>query len=813
MEPQRPRKRRRSSEAGDIQCHSFLPPAASHWGAEIPRPGTWDEQPESSQNKSIEACIGADLVCFGMVGERLFLLCQDISEFFESNEMFIQDPENCDRRVRYCNPHRLSSADPHNLQWTCDLNPGDLTFDMKDASAGPDILDFLDSQADLTETPQPPAIETLLKRHQKQALTFMLQREKGWTFDENTLDLWDVIDTGRGRFFINRISGAHQNEEPKQFYGGIVADPMGFGKTLTTIALVATDVCGPQDPFSDLNDLFDNHDTDLEMADPSFQTLIVVPPPLLDTWEEQLAEHVIPDGLTWMRYHGKGRTSQSLDFTRSNIVLTTYHTIAADWKSKGSSQDSVLFSARWRRLVLDEAHVIRNSNSQMARSIHELDAKCRWAVTGTPLQNRLKDFSALLKFLQVDPYCDQKSFDRDISHLWKTEQADEARKRLQRLSRCLLLRRPQGTVKLPPRKDLQCEVIFSPEERQLHESIRHRAIEQINAANGQSEEAAGSSTYMNVLQQIEAMRMVCNLGLHYSSRHNLSIGGASISSGSTQCHWTATAQRMFNLRRNISPVQCSVCTLSLETMERLLADSEEEEKPSLFSQCLQFMCSDCLQTAKDRCHCGHTPRCVVAPVSVTMNDLEPSLVAHHRLDPSPGTLYALPTKITALVAQLKRVPMDEKSIVFSTWRMSLDVVEAGLRQAGIQCLRYDGKVPQKERHGVVTRFREDPSVRVLLLTLACGAVGLTLTVASRAYLLEPHWNPTLEDQALARIHRMGQKREVTTVRFYVRDTFEKRVLELQGLKKKLAGLVSAPHDGGTQGELNMSSLEGLRALL
>lgn len=63
------------------------------------------------------------------------------------------------------------------------------------------------------------------------------------------------------------------------------------------------------------------------------------------------------------------------------------------------------------------------------------------------------------------------------------------------------------------------------------------------------------------------------------------------------------------------------------------------------------------------------------------------------------------------------------SIVFSTWRTSLDVAEAGLLQAGIPCLRYDGKVPQKERHGIVTRFREDPSVRVLLLTLACGAVG------------------------------------------------------------------------------------------
>jgi len=168
----------------------------------------------------------------------------------------------------------------------------------------------------------------------------------------------------------------------------------------------------------------------------------------------------------------------------------------------------------------------------MARSIYELNAKCRWAITGTPIQNRLKDFSSLLKFLQVYPYRDQKDFDRDISHLWKSNQVNEARKRLQRLSRCLLLRRPQGTVQLPPRRDLELEVKFTPAERQLYDSIRDQAIQQIEAANSQAGgEALGPSTYMNVLQQIEAMRMVCNLGCYYSSRHNLSGG----SNGAINC--------------------------------------------------------------------------------------------------------------------------------------------------------------------------------------------------------------------------------------------------------------------------------------
>lgn len=63
------------------------------------------------------------------------------------------------------------------------------------------------------------------------------------------------------------------------------------------------------------------------------------------------------------------------------------------------------------------------------------------------------------------------------------------------------------------------------------------------------------------------------------------------------------------------------------------------------------------------------------------------------------------------------------SIVFSTWRLTLGIIEAGLKQASIQCVRFDGRVPQKERQNVVEKFRKDPGVRVMLLTLSCGAVG------------------------------------------------------------------------------------------
>ncbi|OIW26473.1 hypothetical protein CONLIGDRAFT_620305 [Coniochaeta ligniaria NRRL 30616] len=669
-------------------------------------------------------------------------LFDEVGDFFEANDIFIQDPKGCNREVRYCNPHRLSSLNLDGSTWTSQFDGNVDLADMKDVTTGPELLDLLDSQSNLAETSQPSAIATILERHQKQALTFMLQRERGWMFEAEKADLWDIADTGRGRFFINRVSDAHQHEEPDQFYGGIIADPMGFGKTLTMIALIAIETP------TILWDLSSSHSPEVIVESPDStlpQTLIIVPPPLLETWEEQLSDHVVLGCLNWRRHHGTVRLNGQSDLHGVNIVLTTYHTVAADWKNHASRGTSVLFTSRWRRLVLDEAHVIRNSNSQMAKALCALNAMCRWAVTGTPIQNRLKDFSALLKFLQVYPYNDQRKFDNDISNLWKGGEVDEAIKRLKRLSGCLLLRRPQGTVKLPPRKDLQCTVTFTSAERELYDSIRHRAIQHIDEVKFGPTDASGSSAYINVLQQIEAMRMVCNLGLHYHSRHNASKTAWN-PAPSTRQDWSATAQRIFNLHRTMALIQCHYCSSPVEDVERLFADDEQTQ--AQFSRCLRFTCADCTQTQILRtghCDCDHDPACPLAPVSTIVAGMEEtgllSMIGNFRPSP-PGQL---PTKVATLVTQLMTLPLGVKS--------------------------------------------------------------LTLTVASRAYLLEPHWNPTLEEQALARIHRMGQKQEVTTVRFCVRDTFEEATYPHHVLRHTDADIQGIARDRNPRSQKDAGQLD------
>ncbi|KAH6880475.1 SNF2 family N-terminal domain-containing protein [Thelonectria olida] len=713
-------------------------------------------------------------------------LFDDIGSFFEEYNLYLQDPIDCKRNVRYCNPHRLS-VDPSASKLTFDLcNKPAQSVTILEVDTHPEMLDVLYSQEDLAETAQPGSIKTTLEKHQRQALTFMLQRENGWAWDGGRADIWEVRDTGHEPYFYNTVSGVSQAEQPPQFYGGICADPMGLGKTLSMIALIACDLrVDDADPASLPG---------VDIEESSGKTLVILPPPLLISWEEQLQRHVFPNSLPWCRHHGKSRLRDSSELNDVLIVLTTYHTVMAEWRNAAGTDHSILLKTKWKRIVLDEAHFIRNTDSQMARAICSLDSVSRWAVTGTPIQNKLGDLAALLKFLKVHPYSEKRQFDSDVSNLWKSGHVEKAVERLKRLSACLLLRRPKETVQLPPRQDLQYSVEFTQAERQLYEDVRSQVISHIDEAILQRDKSASSDFFINVLQRIEAMRMVCDLGVYYHSRHETFT-----SCGQPEKGWPDEAQRAFNLRREMGPIQCEGCRSSLDTLDDVFSESGQT-RISLFSRCLAFLCYTCSQRhTSDMGFCHHEPLCPVASISTDSFITE---------DPSPtlqgGLSHGHPSKVAMLLDDLRTLPADTKCVVFSTWRMTLNVVDAGLKQACMPALRFDGTIPQKDRQRVLDQFRNDASIRVLLLTLTCGAVGLTLTEASRAYLMEPHWNPTLEDQALARIHRIGQTRAVTTIRFFMRDSFEERIIQVQDSKRDLAGILLNPPNS-EQGEAERGS--------
>ncbi len=160
---------------------------------------------------------------------------------------------------------------------------------------------------------------------------------------------------------------------------------------------------------------------------------------------------------------------------------------------------------------------------------------------------------------------------------------------------------------------------------------------------------------------------------------------------------------------------------------------------------------------------------------------------HPALLPSAGD-EARPTDSSKLELVAERLQLataaGHKALVFSQWTSLLDLVEPVLREAELPFIRLDGST--RDRGAVVDAFQADDGPPVMLISLRAGGTGLNLTAADQVYLLDPWWNPAVEDQAADRAHRIGQERPVIVHRVVARDTVEERILALQERKRALA---------------------------
>ena len=278
-----------------------------------------------------------------------------------------------------------------------------------------DSLVMEQNKATPTMDPSPDFITTRLYSHQKKALAWLVGRESSIELPP----FWrEQAQKRDGKvFYVNTLTNFMTEKKPKPFRGGILADEMGLGKTLTLISLIATN---RQDAM--LHSVVENlqestsgrpkkkkklDDLGVRVHDSkgTSSTLIVCPLSVMPVWVSQLEEHTVAGSLKVYFYHGPDRTRKSSVLGSYDIVLTTYNILA----SEGSDGKSPLQDVNWLRVVLDEAHLIKNPNARMTRAAVSLQAERRWAVTGTPIQNGVKDLLSLMMFLKLQPL-DEKSF-------------------------------------------------------------------------------------------------------------------------------------------------------------------------------------------------------------------------------------------------------------------------------------------------------------------------------------------------------------------------------------------------------------------
>src|SRR6185437_15183529 len=141
-------------------------------------------------------------------------------------------------------------------------------------------------------------------------------------------------------------------------------------------------------------------------------------------------------------------------------------------------------------------------------------------------------------------------------------------------------------------------------------------------------------------------------------------------------------------------------------------------------------------------------------------------------------------KLEQLLADIAEVAAsDRKAIIFSQWVEPLEYIAEALREFGP--LQYHGKIPHKERQGILDRFKSDPTKHVILMSYGTGSVGLNLQFTNYVFLFDRWWNPAIEDQAINRAHRLGQKSTVFVTRFISQGTIEGRIAEVLEKKRQL----------------------------
>jgi SWI/SNF-related matrix-associated actin-dependent regulator of chromatin subfamily A3 len=235
----------------------------------------------------------------------------------------------------------------------------------------------------------------------------------------------------------------------------------------------------------------------------------------------------------------------------------------------------------------------------------------------------------------------------------------------------------------------------------------------------------------------------------------------------------------------------------LKKLASLVDDGEDFDCPiclsppakTVITSCTHIYCQTCILKILK----SSSSRCPICRRSLSKEDLFVAPEVQHPDEDGSGNLDSdkpLSSKVQALLELLKRSQKEDpssKSVVFSQFRKMLLLLEGPLKRAGFNILRLDGSMSVKKRSDVIKQFTHvgPDALTVLLASLKAAGAGVNLTAASTVYLFDPWWNPGVEEQAMDRVHRIGQTKAVKAVRLIVKGSIEERILELQERKKRL----------------------------
>lgn len=478
---------------------------------------------------------------------------------------------------------------------------------------------------------------------------------------------------------------AKQESEKKPFqniHGGIIADEMGCGKTFMMISLI---VC-------------------------SFvpQTLIVAPLALVNQWKQSIFETTGHEALVY--YGHKIKTSQERLYS-APVVITTYGVV-----SHKSDKDDGLFRIKWDRIIYDEAHHMRSRSTKKYVSGKKLKSDAKWLVTGTPIQNAMKDLYALCEIIGVK---DPKRLESNELHQ-------------------ILLKRTKESVgiRLPPVIVHESTIPWANEEEKTVATILHKFT---NPQEGGNEVGDKSDDKSHTK----------------SSSESDSKGGCR---KDVEC-----------IDNDVTPMKSvpTYCHLA-ESKSEPKAEKQENMLPQELKQDISVKLKGYIHNMLGKYYLSYYLRsrqmCICPKL---LSKLEANFCKSELYDSNIiSNAFANQHKIHEVVSLLsKHAHNGNKKIVFCSFRKEMDILKQELNDVGVNDVAiYDGRMSRKQRTNILQKKPD-----VLILQIQMGCEGLNLQYANEVYFVGPLWNPATEDQAVARCYRLGQKKTTHVFKFRMTD--------------------------------------------
>ncbi|EER43988.1 RING-13 protein [Histoplasma capsulatum H143] len=630
--------------------------------------------------------------------------------------------------------------------------------------------------------------------------------------------------------------------------GGILADDMGLGKTIQALALIVSRPSKDPEQKTTLIvapvALIQQWKREIErMLKPNHQLRVFI------LHNERGAKYcnLKKYDVVLTTYGTLSSELKRLEYSREmlteNQLAHPYYDSADMFSLPLLGERSV-----WYRVIVDEAQCIRNKATRAAQACYRLKSTYRWCMTGTPMMNNVSELYSLIKFLRIGPYNVLEKFNSTFTNQLQRNDIPPnypPMQQFQALLKAILLRRTKSSkidgkmiLHLPPRTTEKTYAVFSEDEKSLYEGLESKTQIRFNRY---LDEGTIGRNYSNILVLLLRLRQAC------CHPHLIDDLGVEANAATAKIDLIENAKRfqpnVVARLRDSADLECPVCIDVAENAVIFFPCGH-----STCAECFAIISDPArgLMQGNDGYVCIKCPQCrtLIDPKKITDHVSFTKVFCLDSTDAdgeeTPGPVLtgnedsddigkgkgkaverkSLPQlkKNAARSAEAKREYMryltdnwvtsakiektmeilrdiqsripegddkPEKTIVFSQFTSLLDLLQVPIEREGWGYCRYDGSMQPSHRNEAVLRFSDSQNHTIMLISLKAGNSGLNLVAASQVIILDPFWNPYLEEQAIDRAHRIGQMRPVMVHRILVHKTVEDRILELQDRKRAL----------------------------